>query len=158
MYYYQSPLLKQERGLRGNKRHPLEDAYGSPATDRYRSSYHGARAASLDTPTSSSYLSPTSTSNNYSRNSKSFFSSQPAASGATGNKTNSQGESISGMLNNFSKALGKSATNNLSLLAVRCGHSHGIWVMSLVRPPNDPCDEHKLALLSLLLNIRKSSQ
>lgn len=119
MHYYQSPYLK-DRGLRsgssGKRYNSQEGLYTTPSTsNRY------TRAASLDTPTSSSYLSPTSTShlhNHHGGYQQQLHGRQPARGGpgqpATTNNSSTktgqqqqQGESIQGMLNNFSKALGK---------------------------------------------------
>ena len=124
MYYYQSPYLK-DRGLHphrsgqqqssGGKRYNSQEGlYTTPPT---ASASRYTRAASLDTPTSSSYLASPPHHNSSQHNHYGHHTSRQAGGARGSHPTNSstktghqpqQGESIQGMLNNFSKALGKS--------------------------------------------------
>ena len=135
MHYYQSPYLK-ERGAIGsgrhhpNKRQPHQynssDLYGHSTSNQQQPPRY-TRASSLDTPTSSSagYDHSTSQIHNHSSSYRQQSGSKAAGSAAQANnsstKTAQQGESIQGMLNNFSKALGKKNTFHI-LLFISCSH------------------------------------
>ena len=127
MHYYQSPYLKdrgmhphrsgqQQQSSGGKRYNSQEGLYTTPPT---ASASRYTRAASLDTPTSSSYLASPPHHNSSQHNHYGHHGSRQAggARGSGSHPTNSstktghqpqQGESIQGMLNNFSKALGKS--------------------------------------------------